>query len=50
MDLALLWARCDSRPELKAKEPRGRAESESKRRACREGFILSLVDEAQSRS
>ncbi len=27
-------ARCDSRPEEKAKEPRGRAESERRRRVC----------------
>lgn len=29
-----LWARYDSRPLLKAKEPRGRAESESRKRKC----------------
>jgi hypothetical protein len=29
-----LWARYDSRPLLKAKEPRGRAESESRRKKC----------------
>lgn len=37
----LRWPRKDSRPLLKAKEPRGRAESESSRRACREaGFVV----------
>lgn len=30
--LVRVWARWDSRPELKAKEPRGRAESDSRRR------------------
>lgn len=29
-----LWARYDSRPLLKAKEPRGRAESDSRKRKC----------------
>lgn len=29
-----LWARYDSRPLLKAKEPSGRAESDSRRRKC----------------
>lgn len=29
-----LWARYDSRPLLKAKEPSGRAESDSSRRKC----------------
>lgn len=36
---SLRWARKDSRPLLKAKEPRGRAESESRRRAWREGDV-----------
>ena len=31
---ARAWARYDSRPLLKAKEPRGRAESERRRRKC----------------
>lgn len=34
---SLRWARKDSRPLLKAKEPRGRAESDRRRRACSEG-------------
>lgn len=34
-----LCARKDSRPEEKAKDPRGRAESESRRREWRAGFI-----------
>lgn len=33
------WARWDSRPEEKAKEPRGRAESERRRRAWEEGVV-----------
>ena len=36
-DLRGLWARYDSRPLLKANEPRGRAESERRRRKCVEG-------------
>lgn len=34
----VLWARNDSRPDEKAKEPRGRAESERRRRWWREGL------------
>lgn len=30
--LRRVWARYDSRPELKAKDPKGKAESESRRR------------------
>jgi len=38
----LRWPRKDSRPLLKAKEPRGRAESESSSNACRDaGFVVS---------
>lgn len=40
--LEVRWVRYDSRPEEKAKEPRGRAESERMRRRCREGSEGSL--------
>lgn len=39
----LVCARCDSRPLLKAKEPRGRAESESRRSACREVVMFDVI-------
>jgi len=47
----LLCARKDSRPLLKAKEPRGRAESESRRRAWRVGLVMaaSLLDGRERR-
>ena len=39
----MLWcARKDSRPELKAKEPSGRAESERSRRLWRDGLMESV--------
>lgn len=44
-----LWARKDSRPEEKAKAPRGRAESVSRSRWCvdggRKGAVCVLVDQ-----
>jgi hypothetical protein len=40
----LRWARKDSRPLLKAKEPRGRAESERRRRACRDAGFVAIND------
>jgi len=39
----LWWVRYDSRPEEKAKEPRGRAESERMRRRCKEGSKVSTM-------
>lgn len=40
---SLAWARYDSRPLLKAKEPRGRAESARRRRKCVVGFRYERV-------
>lgn len=40
---ALVCARKDSRPLLKAKEPRGRAESESRRRAWRLVVVVIVI-------
>lgn len=41
--MSLAWARYDSRPLLKANEPRGRAESARRRRKCVVGFRYGFV-------
>lgn len=40
----LRWARNDSRPVLKANEPRGRAESERSNRACKDAGLVASND------
>jgi hypothetical protein len=42
----VVWAKKDSRPEEKAKEPRGRAESERRRRKCVDGLKNWLISSA----
>ena len=45
----MVWARKDSRPLLKAKEPRGSAVSDSSRRAWRDGVVeAGIVSFARS--